>query len=123
MFITLTKEIAQWNYTQFFVQTVLGLVQRVKSPEDPGDEEPESHELFLNEGFYIPVDRWRYTVEFNWKSNKWNHGGEDEEIFLTPRLMVSLLEIWEFGLSAPIGLDQDSENFRTIGQFNFEFDT
>lgn len=127
-FIILAKDIPEWNYTQIFLQMSLGIVDRVKFEEadengEMENEEPEADEFSLNAGFYVPIEQWRYTMEFNWKNNEWNNGGKENEMFLTPGLVYSLPDTWEFGIAAPIGLNQKSEDFRIIGQFIFEFDT
>lgn len=106
---------------QLFAQVGVGLVSRVESPEDPEEEEPEAHELGINLGVFFPAGSVVVTAEINWSTNTWNHDGEDNELYLTPGLVRPFAGGWEAGLGIPIGLNDDSDDFRLIAMLTAEF--
>jgi hypothetical protein len=106
-----------------FAQTGFNFVERVKEPDNPDDEEPEAHEFILNGGFFIPIQQLVVTTEINWNNNEWNNDGDKDELYLTPGLVWSLSESWEIGAGMPVGLTDDSDDFRVIGMVTYSFDT
>ncbi|MCH7500178.1 MAG: hypothetical protein IH886_09240 [Nitrospinae bacterium] len=122
LFLILAKDFPEWNHSQLFTQIGFGLVDRVKSPDDPSDEEPSAHELNWTVGFFVPVGPLRFTTEFSWMTNEWNHGGEESNTFLTPGVVWDLPGTWEWGVGVPIGLNDESDNYQIITQLIYEFD-
>ena len=114
-FVSMAYDLPNLNNSQIFTQVAFGYVNRLR-----GDEE-EAHEITWNAGFFIPVGPVRLTSEFNWSTNKWNDGDEDNR-FITPGFVWDLPGTWEVGAGAPIGLNSESDNFRLIGMLTYEFD-
>lgn len=100
----------------------LSLVDRVRSAEAADDEEgePAAHEIFVNTGFFVPLGRFRLTQELNWSNNRWNHGGEENELFWTPGVVIDLPGDQEIGLGVPIGLTDDADDVRIIAMWTWE---
>jgi hypothetical protein len=109
------------NHSQLFTQLSLDFVHRLKGHENPDEDDPAAHEFSVTSGFFIPFHRFIYTTEFTWQNNEWNNGGNDNEMYITPGLVVSLPRTWQVGVGVPIGLTEDSDHFRVIARANFEF--
>jgi outer membrane putative beta-barrel porin/alpha-amylase len=120
-FIVMAYDLPKLNHSQLFTQVILDFVHRLKGNEDSDKNEPAAHESRVTSGFFIPFNRLVYTTEFTWQTNEWNNGGNDSEMYITPGLVVNLPGAWEAGVGVPIGLTEDSDNFRVIGRVNFEF--
>jgi hypothetical protein len=125
--LILAKDFPEPNNLQLFTQVGIGLVQRVKSPKDPNEKEPAAHEFILNVGFFLPFKlsfgTFAFTSEFNWRTNTWNNGGEENHRYYTPGLVWNVGNGWEIGLEAAIGLNKDADNYRIIGMLTYEFET
>ncbi len=120
-FFILARDFPQLNDLQLFTQVGVGLVQRVKKPDDPDDEEPAAHEFIWNSGFFIPFGPLVFTTEFNWNVNTWNNGGKENQMYITPGLVLNLSGPWEVGIGTPVGLTDDADNYRIIGMLTYEF--
>jgi hypothetical protein len=120
-FFIIAKDFPALNNSQIFAQVGIGLVQRVKRPTDPDEEEAAAHEFSFNVGCFIPIRQLRYTTEFNFVSNRWNNNGGEKEIYSTPGLVWDLPGKWELGVGLPIGLNSGSEKFKAIAKLTFEF--
>ena len=120
-FVIVQKDFPQADF-HLFAHLGLSLVDRVRTPEtDLGDEvEPAAHELFVNIGFFLPLGRFHLTQELNWSNNRWNHDGEENELYWTPGLVVGLPGNQEIGLGVPIGLSDDADDFRVIAMWTWE---
>lgn len=119
--VILARDFPQWGGLQLFAQAGLGLVQRVKSPVDPDDREPPAHELNLAAGFHFPLGPTHLTTELNWSNNRWNHGGTENQLFVTPGLVWPWRRGWEVGLAAPIGLTEQADDIQLVFQLVWEF--
>src|SRR4030095_13351931 len=119
-FIVMAYDLPQLNHSQILTQLILDFVHRLKENKESVENEPAAHELTMNSGFFIPFYPFVYTTEFTWQTNEWNNGGNDSEMYITPGLVVNLPGRWEAGVGAPIGLTEDSDNFRVIGMATFE---
>lgn len=108
------KDFPKLNNSQLFTQVGAGVVTRLRGAEE------EAHEISWNSGFFVPFWQLRYTTEFNWTTNQWN-GGSEDDMYLTPGLVWDLPGTWEVGVGAPIGLKDDSDNFRIIAMLTYEF--
>ena len=122
-FLILAKDFPNLNHSQIFTQVSVGFVDRGKSHEDPDEDEPEAHEFNWSAGFFVPVGPLRLVSEFNGTTNEWNNEGDENEIYWTPGVVWDISDAWEFGVGAPIGLNDKSDNYRVIAQLIFEFDT
>lgn len=120
--LILAKDFPELNDLQLFTQVGFSFVERVREPDDPEDEEPEAHEFILNGGFFIPIQQLVITAEINWNNNKWNNDGDKDELYLTPGLVWGLSKSWEIGAGMPVGLTDDSDDFRIIGMVVYSFD-
>ncbi|MBI2336698.1 MAG: transporter [Deltaproteobacteria bacterium] len=120
-FFILAKDFPKLNNSQIFTQFGISLVQRIKNHTDPDEDEPAAHELNWNIGFFVPAGPIRFTTEFNWRNNRWNNDGEENQMYLTPGLVWDLPKTWELGLGIPIGLNGTSDNFRVIAMLTYEF--
>jgi hypothetical protein len=118
--LILARDFPELCNTQFFAQIGLGLVQRVKEPADARDREPAAHEFAWSTGFFVPFTHWVASVELNGSNNRWNHGGEVNQIYLTPGCVWKLSRSAEMGLGVPIGLNRGSDCFRIIAQLIYE---
>lgn len=120
--LILAKDFPELNNLQLFTQAGFSFVERVKEPDNPEDEEPEAHELILNGGFFIPVQQLVVITEINWNNNKWNDDGDKDELYVTPGLVWGLSKSLEIGAGMPVGLTDDSDDFRIIGMATYSFD-
>lgn len=120
--LILAKDFPGLSDLQLFAQTGFSFVERVREPDNPEDEEPEAHEFILNGGFFIPVQQLVFVTEINWNNNEWNNDGEKDELYVTPGLVWSLSKSWEIGAGMPVGLTEDSDDFRVIGMVTYSFD-
>jgi hypothetical protein len=125
--LILAKDFPELHHLQLFTQVGIGLVQRAKRPDNPGDKEPAAHEFTLDVGFFLPfhllLGDFIFTSELNWGTNRWNNNGEEDQKYYTPGLVWNLPGAWEIGIGAPIGLNRDADDCRIISMLTFEFDT
>ncbi len=95
--LTLAKDFPELHNAQLFAQIGLGFVQRVKEPADASDREPAAHEFAWSAGFFVPFKGWVPTLEFSGNNNRWNHGGKDNQMYLTPGCVWKLFRAAEIG--------------------------
>ncbi len=107
--------------SQLFTEVRVGFVQRVRSPSDPDEAEPPSHELGWSSGFFVPVGPIRLTLELTLETNEWNNRGEEAGWSLTPGVVWDLPGRWEIGIGVPIGLSGDEE-WAATGLLIYELD-
>lgn len=120
--LLLAKDFAEFNNSQIFTEIGVSFVDRVNTPDDPDEVEPEAHEFFWNIGFFIPLGNLRLVTEFNWTTNEWNNNGTENNLFITPGVFWDLPDGWELGLGIPVGLNDESDNYRVITKLIYEFD-
>lgn len=136
-YVIFAKDFPKCNYAQIFAQFGIGIVDRAKNPkmtppeydedgelEEPEqlDLEPAANELFANVGAYFPTNLLTYTVEFNYVNSRWHKKGDDNSLYLTPGIVMSLRDNFEFGLGVPIGLTKRADDYKVIGKLTYEFD-
>jgi hypothetical protein len=121
-FVILAKDFPELNNSQVFTRLSVGFADRKKRHEDPDEDETEANELSWDVGFFIPVGPLRLTTEFNWRTNEWHNSGDENQIFLTPGVVWDLPGTWEWGIGAPIGLNDKSDSYRLVTQLIYEFD-
>lgn len=119
--LILAKDFPELHNAQLFAQIGLGLVQRVKEPAHVRDRQPAAHQFIWSAGFFVPFERWVPTLEFSANNNRWNHGGEDNQMYLTPGCVWKLFRSAEIGAGVPIGLNRGSASFGIISQFIYDF--
>ena len=118
-FMVVAKDLPKLNYTHLFTQVRVDLVRRVRGRADDG--EVDAHGFSWNAGVVVPVRRFRFTTEFSWSTNRWNHGGHDSETYLTPGTVVELPGAWEVGVGIPMGLTGGSDKFGVVFKVTREF--
>jgi len=58
-----------------------------REAEDSDDEpEPAAHEPFWSSGFLLPLKPLVVSGEITWLNNRWNHDGEENQLYVTPGL-------------------------------------
>jgi len=119
-YLSLGRDLPEWNNAHVFGQVGLGLVRRSRS-SDEGDDAAPAHELSFNTGLVVPVGNARLIGGLNWSSNKWNHDGDESSLFVTPGVVWDLPGTWEAGVGVPIGLTDSSDRYRVVGQLIWEF--
>jgi hypothetical protein len=131
-FVCGARDFPQLNHAQVFAEAGMTLVHRIVPPPasdengDAGGTEPpaaDPHEAFLDVGAFVPIQAFRGTMELNWTTNQWNHGGDRSELYVTPGVVWDGVPGWEFGLGVPIGASHDADRVRVIGMVIFEFHT
>jgi hypothetical protein len=95
----LAKDLPNLHNCQLFTQ--LGI--------EVGDDESL---VFCNAGLIVPIGYARFTTEFNWS---------EEDVYITPGLIWDLPGTWECGVGVGVGLNNDSDHTRIIGQVSHEF--
>jgi hypothetical protein len=121
-FFILARDFPELYRLQLFSQIGVSLVQRVKNPKEREDELPAAHEFFWNSGFFFLYEDWIFVMELNWLTNKWNHDGKINQLFLTPGVIWQHpLNGW-IGLAIANGLNNTSDHQRVILQVVHEFD-
>ncbi len=120
--LILAQDLPRFHDSQIFTQIGFSFVDRLKNHADPDEDEPEAHDFIWNAGFFIPCGDVRWVTEFNWRTNEWNHNGDENELYITPGVIWVLPEGWEAGLGVPVGLNDKSDNYRVIASLTYEFD-
>lgn len=132
--ISLAKDFPTFHNTQLFSQLGFEFLQRVKKPRiddteqeevsaDTEEVEPQAHSFFFNIGYIIPSGIARYVIEMNWETNRWNHGGEDNELYLTPGIVWVPSKYWEFAIGGSIGLNKSSDPYDIFLRATYEIVT
>lgn len=121
-YFIIAKDFPKLNNMQVFSQVGVGFVQRVRHVE-ADEEESAAHEFNLGVGTFVPFRRLVFTGEFNLSTNRWNNGGGEREMYLTPGVVWRLRHNWEVGLGAPVGLTRDAEKSGAIFRLAYEFGT
>ena len=73
--------------------------------------EKEGKEGFVNAGLFARAGAWVVTAELNWA---------EEESYFTPGLVAHPRDGWEIGLGVPIGLNDESDDFRVLFMVTWE---
>ncbi len=110
-----------FHNVQLFSQIGVGLVDRLKTPDDEDEKEPAAHEFFWSSGLFIPFHWGVVTAELTWTTNEWNNHGKEEQLFYTPGFVKPFPGGWEFGVGVPVGLTSRSDDIQVIGHLIYEF--
>jgi hypothetical protein len=128
-FACIARDFPKLNRMQLFADIGVSLVNRVRArPESDEDAEgsavaTDPHEFFLDVGSFVPVGKFRGTLELNWATNQWNNHGAESAIYATPGVVWDPRPGWEFGVGVPVGVSHDADHNRVIGMIIYEFDT
>jgi len=90
-------------------------VQRIKSPSNQLPA-AAAHKVEWNSTILVPYDRFRFIVEYNWNTNKWNHGGQGRSEVRHAWNRLGFPGVWEFSVGSAIGVNHDAEKFRIIAR-------
>lgn len=120
-YFIVAKDFPKLNRMQVFSQVGFGINQRARRHPDADDDEPAAHEFNLGIGAFMPFKQAVLTGEYNLSTNRWNNGGDEREMYLTPGVVVKLPRNWEIGFAVPLGLTRDSEKFGTVFKLIYEF--
>lgn len=121
--VILARDFPRLRNLQVFAQTGVGFVQRQKHHADPSDDEPAAHEWNWTGGFFLPLPHVVATTEFAWHTNRWNHGGGQNEVYLTPGAVWKLPGHWECGVGVSFGLTSDAHKVGVALKLTREFQT
>lgn len=119
--VVFARDFPQLHQTQLFTQVGVSFVQRVKRPADADDAEPPANEFNLGAGFFTLWPFGATTFEFNWNDNKWNHHGEENQLYVTPGVLWRVTPGIELGLGVPVGLNQQSDRYQIAAHAVWEF--
>jgi hypothetical protein len=122
-YLIVARDFPKLNNMQVFSQVGIGFVQRARRRVGMDEDEPAAHKFDLGVGMFVPFRRMVFTSEFNLSTNRWNNGGREREIFLTPGIVWRLPRNLELGLGAPVGLTRDAERSGAILRLLYEFGT
>ena len=122
-YFILARDFPKLNNMQIFSQVGVGFGHRARRGVEAEEEEPAAHELNLGVGMFVPFRSLVLTGEFNLSTNRWNNGGLEREMYLTPGLMWRLPRNWEVGVGAPVGLTRDADKSGAIFKLVYEFGT
>ncbi len=118
--VILARDLPQWKNIHVITQAGIDFVQRIKSPSNQTPV-PAAHKFEWNSGFLVPYDRLRFVVEYNWLTNTWNHGGQDNQKYVTPGIVWDLPSVWEFSVGSAIGVNHGAEKFRVMARVIYQF--
>jgi hypothetical protein len=115
------RDLPQHHRLQLFTQIGVSFVQRVKRHEDPAQDAPTAHELEWSSGFFVPLRRVVIVSEVSWQTNRWNHNGQINELYLTAGTVWKFPGRWECGAGASFGLTPTSDLIGLQIRFTREF--
>ncbi len=119
--LLLARDFPRLGNLQLFLQTGIGLVERAGHHRELNDDEPAANEFSLDIGLFVPRQSFTWTTEISWSNNRWNRGGEENQLLLTPGLVWRFADAVEISFGIPIGLNSDSDDYRLVGQFILEW--
>ncbi len=118
-FMVLARDFPGWNQSQIFFE--LGYIHSNRVRFASTNQPPTSDSLVWNVGGFFPLGAWRAVLEINGRNNEFDNGTSNE-VFLTPGVIYKLSREWEIGVGAPVGLTQDSDDYRVVGYLMYEFE-
>ena len=119
--LILARDLPSWHHTQLFTEIGFSFVQRLKRPADSDDAEPAAHELDWGAGFFTLLPQGALTMEFNLANNRWNHHGQENQLYLTPGWLWHPIKHTEIGFGVPLGLNRQSDRCDIILHVIYEF--
>ncbi len=118
-FVVVARDFPERHGLQVFARLGLGLVQRVREPEDDDEREPAAHELGLGVGIFRPTASGVATFELTYSDNTWNHGGEEKELYATPGWVWKQGPL-EIGVGVSVGLNDGADDYRVLALLTME---
>lgn len=106
----IAKPIQKLNIKHYFDS----LIKDTLKGQDNSSKEINT-DFILNLGAFLPTRFGTLVSEFNFTD------GETREAYFTPGIVWSLPKNFEIGVGLPIGLNKNSDNFRVIFNFIYEF--
>jgi hypothetical protein len=107
--LMLARDLPRLRHAQIFAQSGIAFVRRVRHHLDPLDDEPAAHRLILSGGAFIPLHHFILTSEFSWQTDRWNHSGVNNELYLTSGVVWKLRGHWECAVGISAGLTSQSD--------------
>lgn len=117
-YVILALDFPEFGNAQVFTQAGVSFLQQEEQEEG---EEPETHEISVNGGFFIPFRQLIFTSELNWNAS-YTKDSSENQFYYTPGMVWNLPSSWEIGIGMPIGLNQESDAYRCIAMIIYEFD-
>jgi hypothetical protein len=117
----LARDFPGFHRAQIFTQSGVAFVHRVKHHADPLDDQPAAHRLILNAGAIFPLHHFILTSELSWQTDRWNHSGVNNELYLTPGAVWKLPARWECAAGISAGLTPQSDPIALLLKFTKEF--
>jgi hypothetical protein len=117
--VILAKDFPNLHYSQLFSEVGFNFVQRIKQSDIPDNNQPIDHDVFVNLGYFFPVGKARYDLEVNWINGQWNHQGTDNELYITPGIILELTDTVEIDLGCSVGLTPSSDNVDIIFRISY----
>lgn len=132
--VEFAKDFPEFHHSQLFSQLGFEILSKIKhEPADDVEDEvaggggvaeitdPSAHNLFVNIGYFIPVGVARYVIEMNWSNNKWNHHGNENNLYATPGIVWEVQKNVELALGGSIGLTPSSDRYDIFLRGTVEF--
>lgn len=119
--VIVARDFPAWHRAQLFSQLGLGFEHRVRTADEEEEEESAAHSVFWNAGAFVVFDPVVLSGEVNWKNNRWNHDGEENEWYLTPGVTWKFSREFQAGVAVPVGLNTGADRYRVMFQAVAEF--
>lgn len=84
------------------------------------NDEEEGNKLFLSGGLFVPLKNVIFDLELTSIGNPWENGNENQ-LYLTPGIILNLPGGWETGFGTSIGLNKESDKYLVLAMVTFEF--
>jgi hypothetical protein len=111
------------SITQLFGQAGFEFVQRVKHHANSEEDDPAAHVFVLNGGIAQRYETINYSLELNWSTNTWNNGGNENKVYVTPGVYMTIKKNTAIGLGIPIGLTHDADRYEIIANLLVDIET
>jgi hypothetical protein len=119
--VILARDFRGHGNLQVFTQVGISFVQRTQHHRDRADDVPSAHRFQWSGGLFRPFRHVVVTSELSWQTNRWNHGGRDNELYLTSGTVWKLPGRWELGVGVSAGLTPLSDAVGLQVKFAREF--
>ncbi len=118
--LVLARDFPSLNYSQLFGEFGFLFQQRIKESNIPDNNEPLDHDFYLNLGYLFPVGNVvRYDIEVNWINGQWNHNGIDNELYVTPGIILELSDTLEIDLGCSVGLTPTADHADVVFRISY----
>jgi hypothetical protein len=110
-YASIALDLPALNNTQLFMQAGICFT---------GDEGWAGKELNVSGGLFVPFNKLVFTSELSWRNSKL-YSGDENQLYLTPGIIINLPSSWEAGLGIPVGLNKNSDKFTILALLTYEF--